>query len=266
MSSLKRGKSELKQKNKKLAEEKAAIKGKYKQLERENAVLTQHCEKQVVQISQYEAQLSTASRENEGLRRQLCSATKKSKRGHESSDQQPNQLRHEQTTDVPAVTSRKRELPPKLNKASQHGAFPRKPVIDIYVRDPPKKRDADKSRRETAENGHQKKIHKSTLSQHDSPPAVVHAHSDKETGTSQATVTISQRPLPPGILGKVVPSVRGGNIGSLSEEHIDSIMVRLKGGQQSFECPVCMRVLHSHETEFSAQLHVEQCLLDKERP
>jgi hypothetical protein len=182
MSSLKRGKSELKQKNKKLAEEKAAIKGKYKQLERENAVLTQHCEKQVVQISQYEAQLSTASRENEGLRRQLCSATKKSKRGHESSDQQPNQLRHEQTTDVPAVTSRKRELPPKLNKASQHGAFPRKPVIDIYVRDPPKKRDADKSRRETAENGHQKKIHKSTLSQHDSPPAVVHAHSDKETG------------------------------------------------------------------------------------
>ena len=53
----------------------------------------------------------------------------------------------------------------------------------------------------------------------------------------------------------------GGGAGSLSEQHIQSIVEQLKGGQQSFQCPVCMKVLHSHETEFSAQLHVEHCLL-----
>lgn len=53
---------------------------------------------------------------------------------------------------------------------------------------------------------------------------------------------------------------RDGDIGSLSEQHIQSIMTQLKGGQQSFECPVCMKILHSHETQYSVQLHVEQCL------
>ena len=47
---------------------------------------------------------------------------------------------------------------------------------------------------------------------------------------------------------------------SLSEDHIMSLMDRLKGGAPSFQCPVCMKVLHSHETEFAAQLHVEHCL------
>ena len=52
---------------------------------------------------------------------------------------------------------------------------------------------------------------------------------------------------------------------SLSEKHIESIMVRLKGGHSTFECPVCFKQLHSHETEFSARLHIEQCLLAQER-
>ena len=53
-------------------------------------------------------------------------------------------------------------------------------------------------------------------------------------------------------------SVSGGK--ELSEEHIKSIMEQLKGGRKSFKCPVCEKVLHSHETEFSVQLHVEHCL------
>ena len=61
--------------------------------------------------------------------------------------------------------------------------------------------------------------------------------------------------------GKVESSVTGG-ADSLSEQHIQSIMEQLKGGQKTFVCPVCMRALHSHETEYSAQLHIEQCLLD----
>ena len=55
--------------------------------------------------------------------------------------------------------------------------------------------------------------------------------------------------------------LREGCVVSLSEDHIQSIMAQLKGGQKSFECPVCLKTLHSHETQFSAQLHVEQCLL-----
>lgn len=64
------------------------------------------------------------------------------------------------------------------------------------------------------------------------------------------------------VVGKVEPSVKGDAVDSLSEQHIRSLMEQLKGGQQSFVCPVCMRTLHSHETEYSAQLHIEQCLID----
>lgn len=58
---------------------------------------------------------------------------------------------------------------------------------------------------------------------------------------------------------------RDDNETSLSEKHIESIMVRLKGGHSTYECPICLRQLHSHETEFSARLHIEQCLLTQER-
>lgn len=78
--------------------------------------------------------------------------------------------------------------------------------------------------------------------------------------SSDTKTTLSQRPHPP-----PPEEISSENIESLSEQHIDSIIVRLKGGQHSFECPVCLRQLHSHETEYSAQLHVEQCLLDNEK-
>ena len=187
LSSIKRHKCELKQKNKKLAEEKIAIKSKCRQLERENAVLTQHCEKQLMQISQYEAQLSTVSRENGGLRRQLRHVTKKSKCGHESSDQQCHQHRHEPqkvtgSMSAPAVTSSKREQPPGMGKAVQREAFPQKPVIDVYVRNPPQKKDTDKSGREATKSGVQKTEGKLESTAPNHIPTVAHGQSDKEKG------------------------------------------------------------------------------------
>ena len=94
-------------------------------------------------------------------------------------------------------------------------------------------------------------------------------HADKPCDDTRSKVIPSQRPHPQSEGGvatsEVVKSTSGGNIGSLSENHIDSIMIRLKGGQHTFKCPICMRQLHSHETEFSARLHIEQCLLSQEK-
>ena len=189
LSSIKRHNYELKQKNKKLTEKKTAIKSKCRQLERENAVLTRHCEKQLVQIRQYETQLSTVSRENGGLRRQLHHVAKKSKCNHQSSDQQHHQHCHEPqkmtgTMSAPAVTSSKRApKTDKMSKAMQHGVFPQKPVIDIYVRDPPQKKDADKRGREATRSisGHQKRG-KLECSASNHIPTVAHDQSDKEKG------------------------------------------------------------------------------------
>lgn len=147
---LKQDKTELKKKNKKLSDEKTMLKAKCKRLENENAMLTQHCEKQVVQISQYEAQLTTVSAEKEGLRKQLHHATKKSKRYH----QEPSEAHHKRHRNdhrktkasqmVPAVTACGKSQPTKSNKTAAAGVRLQRPVIDVYVRDPPNKREKER--------------------------------------------------------------------------------------------------------------------------
>lgn len=150
VSTLKQDKTELKKKNKKLSDEKTMLKAKCKRLENENAMLTQHCEKQVVQISQYEAQLTTVSAAKEGLRKQLHRATKKSKRYQESSEAHHKRQRndHQKTKAAQVVpTAGGRSQPTKSNKtaaASQCAVRLQRPVIDVYVRDPPNKREMER--------------------------------------------------------------------------------------------------------------------------
>lgn len=212
VSTLKHDKVELKRKNKKLAEEKATLKGKCKRLESENALLTQHCEKQVVQMSQYESQLTAVSSEKEELRRQLLHTAKKSKRRQESSEHHHKERRHNHqktktTQDTSngkvALTSSKREHPTKsadskkTTAPAQHGVFLQRPVIDVYVRDPPGKRETEKSgvNREsetksqwkiepTKKEGKTKcaHIHASTKSQHVNDRALTCSQQNKGTG------------------------------------------------------------------------------------
>ena len=165
-------KSELKHKNKKLAEERQTLRDRNHHLVKENMLLTQHCRKQVGQMSHYEARLKRISSENHQLQQQL-QLQLRSGGGKSGGD-----------------TGGKRSTGLK------------KPVIDVYVRDREKVRGGEGVR-----------------------------------------------------VGRVV---KGED--SLSEGHIESLMDQLKGGQRSFQCPVCKKVLHSHETEFSVQLHVEHCL------
>ena len=108
----------LKHKNKKLAEERHTLRDKNKELVRENAVLTQHCGKQVGQMSRYEAQLKALSVENEQLQHQL-------RRKVPKSTQQKEQ---------PASAS-----PAKTGREVKMGM--QKPVIDVYVRDSDKSED-----------------------------------------------------------------------------------------------------------------------------
>ena len=133
LSSLQLEKSKLKYKNKKLAEEKHGLKAKNKDLMRENAVLTQHCQRQVAQMGAYEAQLKTLSGE------QLWRKTR-------ASPQSAHQ-KEAPTTSDPVATSANTQI----------GSVWQKPVIDVFVRDSDKTGDkksqrAAKKRNRTGKN------------------------------------------------------------------------------------------------------------------
>ena len=163
VSSLKHDKSELKRRNRKLSEDKATLKGKVKRLESENATVTGHCRKQVAQISHYETQLTTISSENEELQRRLRHVAKKSKRRQESSDHQQHKQKHdkqktrEDPSSEPATTCRRGQTSKSTESQTtaaahaQYGAFLQRPVIDVYVRDPPVKKGAKFSSGESKE-------------------------------------------------------------------------------------------------------------------
>lgn len=143
VSELKHDKSELQRNNKKLLGERTTLKSKCKRLENENAILTQHCEKQVVQMTQYETQLTAVSAEKERLQRQLHRITKKSKRHEESSE-----LHHKRHRNRQKTTAANGRVQPsdstETAAASQYGVRLQRPVIDVYVRDPPNKREVEK--------------------------------------------------------------------------------------------------------------------------
>ena len=233
VSQLKDSRSELKRKNKKLTEENLALKTKCKQLQRESVVLTEHCEKQTVQLIQCERNMKAICSEKQQLQRQLRHATRKSKCHQKSANNMQQSVINGGHNDV------------------------QRPVVDVHVRDQQKER--DQTTLDT--NGIGTRVHK---------PAkwvvcmycctkVYYVLSSWSCVMYSGTSDDVAIPHPQGDgPGNVV----SGEGLSLSEDHIQSLIVRLKGGQQSFQCPVCMRVLHSHETEYSAQLHVEQCLLD----
>ena len=117
LSLLQHDKTGLKHKNKKLTEEALAFRVKNKQLLRENAVLTQHCQKQVAQMSQYETQLKTIS--SESLQLAHHHTRRKSKPTANSSDSR------KQVTFDPSPSGRRQK--PVKHKV--------KPVVDVYVRD-----------------------------------------------------------------------------------------------------------------------------------
>lgn len=126
LSLLQHQKSKLKHQNKKLAEEKLTLRAKNKDLMRENSVLTQHCEKQVTQLTRYHAQVKSLSDENSQLQQQLQRNAKPS----------PKSVDHREiaTSDpVPATSAMKQ-------KAVKIGRVQQKPVIDVYVRDSEKAR------------------------------------------------------------------------------------------------------------------------------
>jgi hypothetical protein len=224
---LKNDKEELKRRNKKLSGAKSTLKAKNKQLQKENAVLVEHCEKQVVQMSQYEAKLKALSHH---MQEPHC-LPEKLRPALESSQQQ--QKAHSPRKRVDAVGS-KRQRGDEPGKAG--AAIQPKPVIDVYVRDTRKSKERSE--------------------QHCSKPRPPRTVSG--AGAADAAVC----PHPGGGGGGLSAGSEARGRDSLSEQHIQSIMEQLKGGAHSFQCPVCMKVLHSHETEFSAQLHVEHCLLN----
>lgn len=231
LSSLQQEKSKLKHKNKKWAEEKRGLKAKNKDLMRENAVLTQHCQRQVAQMGAYEAQLRTLSGENQQQLRRKTRASPQSAHQKE-----------------PKITSG----PVPTN--TQIGSVGQKPVIDVFVRDSDKTGDKRSQRAAKKTNG--TGINWFHHYQGSSPPGIL-PHNDIICYTGTVSVTSSCKPHKEGIKGG--QGVQRGGV-SLSEDHIMSIMDQLRGGRPSFQCPICMKVLHSHETEFSAQLHVEHCL------
>ena len=59
--------------------------------------------------------------------------------------------------------------------------------------------------------------------------------------------------------------IEGNNSDSLSEERIEEITRQLKGENMiDCECPICGKVLHSRESDYGIQLHVEMCLQQSE--
>ena len=68
-----------------------------------------------------------------------------------------------------------------------------------------------------------------------------------------------------GTVGQTVPLPRDQTSKSLlSEERICEITAKLKGSLPSYTCPICGQHLPSHESEYSARLHVERCLASQE--
>ena len=162
-------KKELKSKNQKLSKDKAPMQNKVDELQNEVSSLSQHCTKQVKQIEHYEAQLKIVNGQKEEFEKRVHYLEKKLKRYRES-DHHYHRVQRREEKSKPfqregrgnkgkeeKQEKKRSSHAPDLTESKQaasaplpYTGFTQRPVIEIFVSDPPEKREG--SRKEKKRN------------------------------------------------------------------------------------------------------------------
>ena len=216
------------------------------ELQTEVGIVSQHCTQLVEKVSEYETQLAVARSEQEVLRQRQDQRHKgqsprgghRRHHGHHSSTGTRQVGSKEETARPQDIAcserrqevSRRKEIRPQYSTGSRVGQ--------------------EGSRQEAARpsGGRGEKSKRGAVKP------------QQPSGRRQEECKMS-----PGVVGQTVPPSRDQTSKSpLSEERISEITAKLKGSLPSYTCPICGQQLPSHESEYSAQLHVERCLANQD--